>query len=145
MSLIGSVYDVGDILDKTLWAQKTVPVLRSPNDSAVPFGEVHAGNPIGVVFSYLEASPAANRSNLYWMFMEPGYNGKPYYVKHEPNAFDLQALRDQGIISIKEKEEQEKQANRPWYDQLIHEYGPPLLLAGAGIAIVTAWIKRPRS
>lgn len=140
----GTDYNAGDIVNKTLFALRPVPVYRSASDSAQPFGNVATGQPVGVVYSWLSPAPAVDRSGLWWAFYD-GY-GIPYYVPHEMGAFDVRSLRQQGVISVAEKVEQEKEDELnntlPWYDNLIRKYGKLVVFTVIGAAAVKGYFSR---
>jgi hypothetical protein len=102
----GSVtFNAGDIIDHTLIAATSVPVYDEANDSAQPVGYIAAGNPIGVVFSFLVPNPAAGRVELWWMFQAPNDNyqfGNEqgfYFVPHKAGYFDTKSLQDSGVLT----------------------------------------------
>jgi hypothetical protein len=134
-----SLYAADQLIDKTLIAAQAVPVYRIANDHAVPFGSIGKGNPVGVVYSYLMPNPTYDRSTLWWAFYD-AYNNM-YFSKMLPGAYDISALQEQGILTVQEQIEEEKEKNKPWYEQLIDKYGPPLLYTVAGVAVATAIIR----
>lgn len=102
----GSVtFNAGDIIDHTLIAAMSVPVYDEANDSAQPVGYIAAGNPIGVVYSYLSPNPGAGRVELWWMFQAPNDNyqfGNEqgfYFVPHKAGYFDTKSLQDSGVLT----------------------------------------------
>jgi hypothetical protein len=94
---IGEAYDAGYVIGKTLTAKKDIQVYSSPIDSAnnKPMYVVKSGYPVGVVWSYLQPN-GTDRSSLWWMFENDPLNKfKYYYVKHDPNGFNLTLLKQQ--------------------------------------------------
>ena len=99
-------FNAADIIGKTLVAIKTTDIVRAPKDDAEVVFEVAPGSSIGTVYSYL--LPGANRTNLYWQFLDE--NNKPYYVEHRPGQFDISTIKDQGVLTLEEKQEQAEAA-----------------------------------
>lgn len=147
-----TIYNSDDIIEKTLFAAQRVPVYDNapPYRSANPIGYVEPGNPVGIVYSYLQADPTRQRANLWWMFYPSSQTfGKNYYAEQVPGYYDVSKLREQGVISLEEQKEQEETANLPWYEQLIVKYGKPILIGGVATMLAVAAIKgyfsRPKS
>jgi hypothetical protein len=94
---VGVAYDAGQVIGKTLKAKKDIPVYKSPIDSPdnKPMYSVKAGYPVGVVWSYLQPN-GTDRTGLWWMFENDPYSKfKYYYVKHDPNGFDVSLIKQQ--------------------------------------------------
>lgn len=105
-------YSAADIIGKDLYAKRAVPIKRTAYDDAPSPYDVSAGSLVGTVYSYLE--PTAGRSTLYWMFYDSA--GVPYYVAHQKGLFDENRLRQQGVLTEKEKQELANQEGTPqWY------------------------------
>lgn len=121
---MGTIYSASDIIGKTLIAKTKVNIYRNPTDNSELLGYVNAGQPVGVVYSYLEPSAIQNRSGFYWAFNQ---NGIYYYSKQDPGLYDVSALKQQGVLTTSEKVAAEleaaKQAALPWYENLIRKYG----------------------
>ena len=92
-------FNAADIIGKTLIAKKQTNILRLPSSNAISVYEANAGETIGVVNSYL--LPNNQRNNIFWMFEDS--NGKPYYVEHQQNQFDVKTLQSQGVLTLEEK------------------------------------------
>lgn len=116
----GDVYDVGDIIGKTLFPKYTVDVYDLPvNSGGKKIGVVKAGIPAGVVLSWLEDKVTRN---IWWQF-KTGVTY--YYIEHAKGRFDVSNLKQQGVLTVEEKIEEEKKkdqeqkdADRPWYEKL---------------------------
>lgn len=141
MKKIGQVYSADEFINKTLIAQQKVPVYRDATDIAKPVYYVDAGQPVGIVYSWL--SPMAGRSQLWWMF-EKSYLDF-YYTPHVPARFNWPALKEQGVLSTEEKIEEEKKKDRPWYENLILNYGPWVLGALLAGAAIRGYFSRPKN
>lgn len=79
-------YSASEIIGSSFWAKKKVDVLSSPFDDAPVIRRANKGDFIGTVYSFL--NPTTGRSTIYWMFYTS--DNTPFYVKHDPDAFDLQ-------------------------------------------------------
>lgn len=92
------VYDVRQIVGKTLVARKRIPFFYKYVDGREnkPDGYFQRGNTIGSVQSWLDPKPPS-RNKLYWAFVDS--KGTSYYVPHAVGSFDLGTLKDQGVKS----------------------------------------------
>lgn len=118
----GTQFYLGDVIGKTLIVKKNVPILKHAYDGSPSIGYVKAGNPAGVVYSYLEPNPSYGRSQVFWIFEQ---NYTYYYIKHDPTAFDVSALKREGVLTVDEKVQQElekqqelENASKSWIDRL---------------------------
>lgn len=135
------LYNAGDIIDKTLIALKRLPVYSDvPRRGSNPpiVGYTTAGKPIGVVYSFIEADPTQNRAALWWMFW-PGstYGGKYFYIPHNAGDFDVDALKQQGVLTLEEQREKEEEENKEWYEKIVDRIIP----IGVGVILATAVIR----
>lgn len=107
-----SVFSAADIVGKTLVARKTIPVYSLPMANAqYKIGTVQKGNSAGVVYSYL-----SRPDGIWWQFI-PTF-GKPYYIRHDNNAFDVSALKQQGVITVEDQRQQEEREKMSWWEKL---------------------------
>jgi hypothetical protein len=123
------------MIDKTIIAAGTVPVYLHANDSASPSYSIASGQPIGVLYSWLTADPAYNRSELWFMFEDSG--GTPYYTKWGPGMYNFNALEAQGVMTDEQKAAAEAAANKPWYEKLVGQILPWVV----GAIVVGAAVK----
>lgn len=137
---MADLYNADDIIDKTLIAQRRLPVYNDiPRRGETPkvVGYTTAGKPIGVVYSYINADPAQNRPNLWWMFWPgTGYGGVYFYIPHNQGDFDVNALKQQGVLTLEEQRALEEEQNKEWYEKIVDRIipiGVGVLLAGAVI------------
>ena len=137
-----TLYDVSDLIGKTIYGSGPVDIYKSANDNAVPVQTIPKGQPIGELWSWLNPSSDWNRSNLWFMFWPDGQDS--YYVKYGPNI-DIPALVAQGVLTEKQKADAAALAAMPWYEQLIVKYGPYVLGAVVVAAVVKGYFSRPRS
>lgn len=120
------------IIGKQLLAKKKVAIYRLPDDNQKPVFYVEAGNPIGVVYSYLKLDVTKNRKFLYWMFLDS--NKKAYYIRHNENLIDLKSLKEQGVKSVKEETAENQPKNFEYY---FKEYAKPVLI-GIAVTIIAS-------
>jgi len=104
---MATTFPISEILGKTLIAKQRVNLLRG---SAVPDGQsfafVSSGNPVGVVYSYLDRGP----DGFFWQFEHPQQG--VYYAKHQTGLFDVNSLAQQGALTTEQLiEQQQDQAN----------------------------------
>lgn len=138
-------YDAWEIVDKTLVAAQEVNIFDgAPRAGYTPtkIGTVKAGNPVGVVYSYLEADLAQNRQTLWWMFHPTAEWRKPYYAPHASGLYDVDALRQQGVLSLTEQAQKEADANKPWYERILGQVLPVAAVVVIGAAFIRGYMSR---
>lgn len=118
-----TTYNADQIIDKSLIARKDITLRRRPDPSSPVIYTVPAGQVVGRVYSYT----GGHGLPLWWMFYDS--KGKTYYVLHEVNAFDIDALIDQGALNVKEERQQEEAKKKANNSPLP---GLPDLLGGGG-------------
>lgn len=99
-------FSADQIINKALIAKKNVTAYRTPfsiNKIATKYTSFKPGDFVGNVYSYVQ-----DGSNLHWMFYDNAK--KPYYIMHEPEAFNVESLRDQGVKTTAEIEKEKAQA-----------------------------------
>lgn len=136
--MAGNLYDPQQVVDKTLTAIKDLPVYDTyPRTGVVPkqIGTVKAGNPAGIVYSYLNPDATQGRNELWWMFYPVG-SGPYYFMPHHVGDFDVSALNQQGVISVQDQITQQQEADKPWYMQIVDKIIPIGLTAIVGVAII---------
>jgi hypothetical protein len=123
------LYNANDILDKTLYAKKSVNVYSAPNNLLTPLYVVNPGNIVGVVYSWVKKNDI-----VYWHLYDNTF------VTHDSEKFSLEKLQEQGAQSTEEKLEAEAEANMPWYEKLTKTATKTLItiaIIGAAAAIIT--------
>lgn len=137
---MADIFSADEIINKTLIAAKDVPIFRYGSDTAPQIGIVKAGQPVGVVYSWLDPAPEQGRAGLWWVFYQS--NNQYYYTPHVEGNFSISALQEQGAVSTEEKirrqQEQEKLNNMSLPEQILYKYGwwlavPVILFAAPGI------------
>lgn len=133
------IYDVSQVVDKTLTALKELPVYDGyPSTGYTPkqIGVVRGGYPAGIVYSWINADPAQNRGTIWWMFYPATEYGNYYFIPHNKGWFDIAALREQGVITVEEEQEQEETKNREWYEKVLDRVLPVAAVALLGAAAI---------
>ena len=101
----GNTYSAADIIGKTLFAKGYSVNLRSGASTEAPIvAKTQPGEAVGVVYSYLEQP-----DGLWWMIQRPA--GSAVWARHNPGAFDLEAIKQQGVKTTEEKIKQAEEAN----------------------------------
>lgn len=139
------LYDVSQVLEKTLIAAQDLPVFDSyPTKNYQPkqIGIVKKGQPAGIVYSWVNADPANNRANLWWIFYPGSSTGSYYAMPHNAGYYDISALRQQGVITVVEQQEQEDEANKAWYEKVLDKALPVVLVAVLGGAFIRGLVSR---
>jgi hypothetical protein len=118
------------IIGKTLIAKNPVSIYALP-DKDKRVGIVEPGKPVGVVYSFVGGKGGAP---LFWQFYaKAGGIEKAYYAEHKDDAFNLPALKEQGVKTtqqiVKEKEEQDK----PTSDKIFEFVKKYAIWAGVGL------------
>lgn len=142
---IGDLYDIGQIIDKTLIAYREVPVYDSPPDTShVPkkIATVLAGNPVGVVYSYLGIDPSKNRPVVWLQFAPDVAWGHWYYTPFDGSLFDLSAFQQQGVLSVVEQAAQDAEDNKEWYEKVLDKVLPIAVIAILGSAAIRGYLSR---
>jgi hypothetical protein len=129
-------FSVDQIVGKTLIANRNTSVYDAPYDSANVIATITAGNPVGVVYSYLEPDPADGRTQLFWMFQDA--SGGYYYVPHAVGQFNISSLVQQGVLT----DQQIAQSQEPEWQQLLQQYLPWIIGGAVIIALGSAAIKK---
>lgn len=122
------IYSADQIIDKALFARVPVNVLRTAEDTAKPVYTAKPGERIGTVYAWLDVKPGT-RKNLYWMFYDQ--NNKPYFVEHAEGRFNVDDLKEQGAITVKEQIEADRKKNLSATDKITNA----LKAAGIGLGI----------
>ncbi len=134
----GKVYSANQILDKTIVAGKDTKIYSGVNGTPTVLGTIKAGQPIGIVFSYLRPEQGGGRS---WLMFETSYN-KYFYVPNE--AASATGLISQGVKTVKEEvkqEEVDKLKEESPVEYYLSKYGTKAILIVGGIVIAVAFGK----
>jgi hypothetical protein len=126
-------FNAGQVIGKTLVARQPVSLTRLPKNGANSIYVVQPGQTVGIVQSYV--APSASRFNLWWSFVDS--NGKPFYAEHEPGLFDVQNLRNQGLLTLEERKEKADEAAKPVSTKIMDLVKKTALLAVAAYLVAT--------
>lgn len=135
-------YSAADIVDKTLIAKKQLAVYDYPDATYPPIGYVAAGQPVGIVYSWVGGGDSTGARDLWWVFYPDG-SGRYYYAPHKEGDFDLSALAAQGVVSLEQKQADAEFQNLPVVERYVRKYGPWLLFAVLGAAAIKGYLSRP--
>lgn len=128
--------NVTQLLDKTLIARRKVNIYRGAYDDALSYGYVAAGQPVGVVYSWVDPSPSVGRSGVWIMFYQDSSNTY-YYTPWVSDAFDVDALRRAGVLTVdevlKQQAEEQRRAKLSWWQLAMEDYGKPIILTGLAL------------
>ena len=98
-------YGVNEIIGASMWAKKSVNVKSQAFDDSPVIRVAKKDEFIGTVHSYL--LPTTGRSQIHWMFYAS--DGKPFYVRHDENAFTLT-----GVGEVYGNPEEEESGSSGW-------------------------------
>lgn len=126
MNGIGQIFDANQIIGKTLFAAKPVPIKRYPSSSSPVVYTAPTGAAVGIVYSWV-----MDGIEMYWQFYDA--NGKAYYAKQATGYFSLTALKDQGAQTVLEVKQAQEEQNKPWFEKLFGTIG-----GGVGATAKTA-------
>jgi len=141
------LYNIGDLIDKTLYASNDIDIYTNKpvKYGLQPVGKVHAGNPVGVLYSWV----TDDDGTILFQFMGANSNYAntlgSYFTKYDATDYDVEALKQQGILSIDEQlaaeAEEKRKANLTLADRAeeILKYG---ILAFVGVALVKAFLNK---
>ncbi len=133
-------YSMNQIVDKTLYAKSDMYVYGHAENGTPPIYGVKAGDPIGVVYSWLDANPTYGRTGIWFMFYPPGGTLKYYYAPYVQGWYNVSALQEQGALTeveiIAEQKEKEEAANKTWYEVLADKLIPVITWVALGAAAI---------
>lgn len=131
------LYNASDLIGKTLYANRDIPVRLYAEDSAKVIRTIKSGDMVGVVYSWL--TPTLNRKTLYWMMQGP--NNTYFYVPHVSGYYSENEIRQQGAMSTIEKVEAAKKENEST-KSFIERMLKFALIGGIGYALLKTWIQK---
>lgn len=118
--IYGETYNANDVIGLTLFARQKVNVYSGPGQQYELLYTVEPGGVVGIVYSWV------NKSGIIWWQLEPGNK----FVSHAQGKFDIQALKDQGLISTQEQMQNEAEANKPWWEKVIKQGSKTIITLG---------------
>ena len=118
--IAGDVYEVADIVGKTLFPRITVDYYSNvPSRGGVKLGIIKAGYPAGTVISWVQ-DPVSK--TIWWQFNDKGY----YYIEHQAGRFNVSNLKQQGVLTVAEKIEEEKKKQEEDNKSIFDKFGEGL-------------------
>jgi hypothetical protein len=131
---------VTQLYDKTIYANKNVPVFRS-NDFKKAFKTFKKGNVVGVVYSHI-----TRPEGLYLMFYEPkALGGRAYYMLYSAANVDTASLKQQGVKSDEQLAKAEADKNlyeKSKFEYFISKYGIWVLVTILTIPVVKTYVEK---
>lgn len=124
-----ATYNLSELINKTIRAKSNVQLYRSANDNANPYATIKSGQPVGVLYSYI--NPSGNTKSLWFMFYDG--NNKPYYAKYLQGSVDESNLKAQGVVSTEQKTKEASDMAKKESDGLFQFYIEkyvPYIIAG---------------
>jgi hypothetical protein len=122
--------DLDQFAGKTLYAKKNVPIITDPFGAKKEIAIAQAGNPIGVIFSYIRKGPS---EPLYFMFYTPAPQNKAYYVEYKDGLFNLELLKEQGLQTVDEQRKAKEEEDKSTSDKLLDILKKVFKYGGIGI------------
>ena len=111
MNLSTQSYSLDDIVDQSVSVNTDVQTYKIPNPNSAPAQSFVSGSNIGVVDSYI-----INQFGTWLMFYDTNQN--PYYYLVKPGAINTEILKQQGVLTEKEKTDLQAQKNMSFVDKL---------------------------
>lgn len=139
------VYSAGDIIGKTLYAAKRLPIYTTNFNTPVAY--VEAGQPIGQVYSFVGGQDG---KSLYWQFL--GTKLPVYYVKHDSGNFEFDRTQRELIIdNVLSQEEKEKKAkeeaekkDKGLFIYYFEKYATVALITVVGIVVFKEYMNKQK-
>jgi len=131
---MATTYNAAQIVGKTLYAYRDIPITRNPSNGAASVFTVKAGSPVGIVYSFL--APKEGRTNLWWVFKDS--NGREYYAEHREGLYDFRALNSQGAKDTETLIKEQEAAN-----QSPREFWSNKITIIAGLILAAYLLKEP--
>lgn len=141
-------YSIGDLLDKTIMADRKVYIYDNPTAGAKPIAYVEAGRPVGVLWSWLNINPAMGRDRIWLIFYPPNSFSQYYYAPYNDGDFDWSYVQQQGVLTVIQEQQQEaekeKEENKSIFEKIADWFGSgisgnivqPVVKAGLTIGVV---------
>ena len=107
-----SLYNLADLLDKTMIAQRKSVSRKLPEDTSTIVDTYDKGDTIGKVFSWVKRG-----SDTWLQFYDS--SGKTYYFNlSQKGVIDKGALDEQGVQTVQEKADAEAEANKDTFSRI---------------------------
>ncbi len=133
----GGSYSVNQIIGKTIFANKQTTLYSNPSGGGRVVGTIKAGQPIGVVFSYIKPTDKTSDGRA-WLQFDNSYLNS-FFIPDE-NASSA-GLKDQGTMTVSEEVKAEADAklkeDSPM-EYYIKKYGTKALLIVGGLIVAVS-------
>jgi len=108
-------YAPADLIGKTLYAVKPIPLKKLPDPNTPTIYTVSPGKIVGVIDSFILPKAGRNQ-NLFWQFKDQ--NNGLYYAEQVQGNFSTSALSTQGVLSLEEKKVIAEEENESWFEKI---------------------------
>jgi len=142
---MSEIYNADQIIDKTLFAAKTVRVYDWPDESFAAVKAVTVGDPVGRVYSWVTGTPGISKYGLWWMLWPETPGGDYLYVPHKEGDFSITALQQQGALTPEQIRALKEEQNKAWYNEILSQALPYATIAILGAAAIRGYLSRPAS
>jgi hypothetical protein len=146
MKKIGDLVSLDQFIDKTIIAKVKLNVRSYPSTTGSIIAVIPRGNNVGRVYSWVKGKDKEGKNDgSYWFMYWDKFNGKTGYTIIEGKYYDLTALKDQGVKSVKEvieeKKKKEEEENKSWFEKIFGDLNlkdgiKKVLIGGAIIYVV---------
>lgn len=123
-----SLYSVEDLIGKTLYAAKDVPLYRTTGNyyqGDKPVYIVKRGQAIGVLDTWIQKG-----ADIWFLYYDS--NKRLYVSQYKDGFYSGKQLKDQGVKTEEEKTEEARQGGLKWYEKLFEK--------GENVAIAAVFI-----
>jgi hypothetical protein len=111
---VDTLYSADDVIGITLFAKRLLTGYSLPYTDSVVYNNFKVGDRIGEVYSFI-----SHPDGLYWQIIKPGGY---FYVKHVAGNFSNLALDQQGVQTIKDKIEAQKESTTTTGDKIANQF-----------------------
>jgi hypothetical protein len=126
------IVDADQVIGKTLFAKKNVPIKRYPSEASPVVYTAKPGEVVGIVYSWVKGDGAS----IWWQFQDQ--NGKFYYAEQVVGRFSLDALQQQGVKTLEDLKKEQEAAQNP-ISTTIKDITRPIAIAIAAFFIIKAF------
>jgi|CXWL01.1.fsa_nt_gi hypothetical protein len=141
----GNTVNLGQLIDKDLFASANVNVRRNASLTAPILTNVKKGTRVGRMYSWVYGKTDGKKNNDIWfqLYDDYGAGKQSSFVLFNPSYFDWKTLKEQGVKTVKEEEEEKKDKDKTWVDQLM-DAGKWVLIAWVGTEAIKTTGKKSK-
>lgn len=122
-----SLVNVSQLIDKTLYTKGKTNVRAFPQYKGPGAGKIltqlKPGDMAGTVYSWVYGKDENGKANTdVWLELYEDHGrgyGKHSYILWNPNLFDTKALKEQGVLTVKQEAEAKANENKSFTDKLL--------------------------